>query len=45
VQRGETLWSIARLYHIDPRALAEANGMGLNDMLREGRILKTPAKE
>jgi membrane-bound lytic murein transglycosylase D len=44
VQRGETLWSIARIYGIDPRSLAEANGMGLNDTLREGRILKTPAK-
>jgi membrane-bound lytic murein transglycosylase D len=44
VKRGETLWSIARQYQIDPRALAEANGMGLNDMLREGRILKTPVK-
>jgi membrane-bound lytic murein transglycosylase D len=44
VKRGETLWSIARQYQIDPRALAEANGMGLNDVLREGRILKTPRK-
>jgi membrane-bound lytic murein transglycosylase D len=44
VQSGETLWSIARQYQIDPRALAEANGMGLNDTLREGRILKTPVK-
>jgi membrane-bound lytic murein transglycosylase D len=42
VRRGETLWSIARLYQVDPRVLAEANGMGLNDILREGRILKTP---
>jgi membrane-bound lytic murein transglycosylase D len=42
VLRGETLWSIARLYQVDPRVLAEANGMDLNDTLREGRILKTP---
>jgi membrane-bound lytic murein transglycosylase D len=42
VQRGETLWSIARLYQVDPRVLAEANGMDLQDILREGRILKTP---
>jgi membrane-bound lytic murein transglycosylase D len=42
VRRGETLWAIARLYQVDPRLLAEANGMGLNDILREGRILKTP---
>jgi membrane-bound lytic murein transglycosylase D len=45
VRRGETLWSIARLYQVDPRVLAEANGMGLNDILREGRILKTPIRE
>jgi membrane-bound lytic murein transglycosylase D len=42
VRSGETLWSIARLYQVDPQALAEANDMGLNDILREGRILKTP---
>ncbi|MDR2784705.1 MAG: LysM peptidoglycan-binding domain-containing protein, partial [Treponema sp.] len=42
VKRGETLWSIALAYGVDPEALAEANGMGLNDTLREGRTLKTP---
>jgi membrane-bound lytic murein transglycosylase D len=44
VKRGETLWSIALAYNIDPEALAEANGMGLNDVLREGRSLKTPIR-
>jgi membrane-bound lytic murein transglycosylase D len=43
VKRGETLWSIALSYHVDPQVLAEANGMDLNDTLREGRSLKTPA--
>jgi membrane-bound lytic murein transglycosylase D len=42
VKRGETLWSIALAYGVDPEALAEANGIGLNDTLREGRALKTP---
>jgi membrane-bound lytic murein transglycosylase D len=42
VKRGETLWSIALAYGVDPEVLAEANGMGLNDTLREGRSLKTP---
>jgi membrane-bound lytic murein transglycosylase D len=42
VKRGETLWSIALAYQVDPQALAEANSMGLNETLREGRILKTP---
>jgi membrane-bound lytic murein transglycosylase D len=45
VRRGETLWSIARRYQVDPRLLAEVNGMGLNDTLREGRILKTPREQ
>jgi membrane-bound lytic murein transglycosylase D len=45
VKRGETLWSIALAYEVDPELLAEANGMGLNDVLREGRSLKTPIRE
>ncbi|MCL2094213.1 MAG: LysM peptidoglycan-binding domain-containing protein [Treponema sp.] len=44
VQQGETLWSISRSYGIDPETLAEANGMAVNDILREGRILRTPAR-
>jgi len=42
VKKGETLWSIALAYEVDPEALAEANGMELTGVLREGRILKTP---
>jgi membrane-bound lytic murein transglycosylase D len=42
VKSGETLWSIALIYHTDPETLAEVNGMTLNDILREGRSLKTP---
>jgi membrane-bound lytic murein transglycosylase D len=42
VKRGETLWSIALAHGVDPEELAEANGMALNDTLREGRTLKTP---
>jgi len=44
VKRGETLWSIALAYEVDPEVLAEANDMALNDILREGKILKTPIK-
>jgi membrane-bound lytic murein transglycosylase D len=44
VKKGETLWSLALAYEVDPEVLAEANGMGLNDILREGRSLKTPIK-
>jgi membrane-bound lytic murein transglycosylase D len=42
VKRGETLWAIALAYEVDPEELAAANGMGLQDTLREGRVLKTP---
>ncbi|MCL2174777.1 MAG: LysM peptidoglycan-binding domain-containing protein [Treponema sp.] len=42
VQKGETFWSLSRLYSIDPQDLAEANGMQLNQILREGRTLKVP---
>jgi membrane-bound lytic murein transglycosylase D len=42
VKRGETLWSIALAYNIDPETLAQANNMDLNGILREGRSLKVP---
>lgn len=42
VKKGETLWSLALAYDVDPEALAEANGMELSSVLREGRMLKTP---
>jgi membrane-bound lytic murein transglycosylase D len=44
VKKGETLWSIALAYEIDPETLAEANGMTLTEILREGKTLKTPIK-
>jgi membrane-bound lytic murein transglycosylase D len=40
VKSGETLWSIAKLYHVTPETLANVNGMELNAILREGRQLK-----
>jgi membrane-bound lytic murein transglycosylase D len=45
VKRGDSLWSISQIYGISPEALAEANNMRLNDILREGRVLKTPIRE
>ncbi len=44
VKKGETLWSIALAYEVDPETLAGANNMQLNDILREGRSLKTPIR-
>jgi membrane-bound lytic murein transglycosylase D len=45
VKKGETLWSIALAYSVDPDALAQANGMELNQILPEGKTLKVPIIE
>jgi len=42
VEKGETFWSLSRKYGVDPEVLAEANGMRINDILREGRTLRVP---
>ena len=45
VQKGDTLWSLSRRYGLTPEALAEANGMKLNQILREGSSLRVPIIE
>jgi len=45
VSRGDTLWSIALYYKVDPLALARANNMGLNEILSIGKVLKVPIME
>ena len=42
VARGETAYSIARLYNVNVRALAEWNGLGADLALREGQYLLIP---
>ncbi|MDR2245297.1 MAG: LysM peptidoglycan-binding domain-containing protein [Treponema sp.] len=44
VKQGETLWSIALAYDVDPEALAAANGISMEATLRVGKTLKTPVK-
>jgi membrane-bound lytic murein transglycosylase D len=44
VQAGDTLWSIARSFQVDPEILAEVNGMTLQDILPIGKVLKTPIR-
>jgi membrane-bound lytic murein transglycosylase D len=44
VKKGDSLWGIARSYSVDPEALAKANSMNLNDILRVGRVLKVPSR-
>jgi len=45
VSKGDTLWSIALYYKVDPLALARANNMGLNEILSIGKVLKVPIIE
>lgn len=46
VERGETAYSIARLYNVSPRSLSEWNGLGPDLTVREGQYLLIPvAKE
>jgi membrane-bound lytic murein transglycosylase D len=42
VKSGDTLWSLSRIYGVDPQDLADANNMTINQILREGRTLKVP---
>ena len=42
VARGETAFSIARLYGVTPRSLAEWNGLGSDFAVREGQYLIIP---
>jgi len=45
VSKGDTLWSIALYYKVDPLTLAQANNMGLNEILSIGKVLKVPIIE
>ncbi|MCF6315784.1 MAG: LysM peptidoglycan-binding domain-containing M23 family metallopeptidase [Marinosulfonomonas sp.] len=42
VERGETAYSISRLYNVSVRSLAEWNGLGANLSVREGQYLLIP---
>ncbi|WP_457647701.1 peptidoglycan DD-metalloendopeptidase family protein [Profundibacter sp.] len=42
VERGETAYSISRLYNVSVRSLAEWNGLGNNLTVREGQYLLIP---
>ena len=45
VERGETAFTIARLYSVTPRALAEWNGLPADMSVREGQILMIPVAQ
>lgn len=42
VERGETAYSISRLYNVSVRSLSEWNGLGANLTVREGQYLLIP---
>ncbi|MEM8774378.1 MAG: peptidoglycan DD-metalloendopeptidase family protein [Pseudomonadota bacterium] len=42
VERGETAFTIARLYKVTPRALADWNGLGADFSVTEGQYLLIP---
>jgi LysM repeat protein len=42
VKAGDTLWSISRMFNTSVQALAEANGLSQNGVLRIGIQLRTP---
>ncbi|MGP6085930.1 LysM peptidoglycan-binding domain-containing protein [Antarctobacter jejuensis] len=45
VARGETAFTIARLYQVSPRALAEWNGLDSQFRIREGQYLLIPVAQ
>jgi len=42
VEKGDTLWSISREYHVSVEDLKDVNGIGSSDSLRVGQILFVP---
>jgi murein DD-endopeptidase MepM/ murein hydrolase activator NlpD len=42
IQPGQTLWQLARRYHVDVEVLAAANGLTTASILQTGRTLKIP---
>lgn len=45
VERGETAYTIARLYNVSARSLAEWNGLPADMSVREGQILMIPVAQ
>ncbi|AUQ58007.1 putative peptidoglycan binding peptidase [Phaeobacter inhibens] len=45
VKRGETAYTVSRLYQVPVKALAEWNGLGSDFAIREGQFLLIPLKD
>ena len=44
VQAGDTLWSVAKLFHTDIQHIAYFNNLEMDSYLSIGKILKVPAQ-
>lgn len=44
VKRGDSLWRIAQIYKVDMQALAAANNLNLNSILKIGQVLQIPVE-
>jgi cell wall-associated NlpC family hydrolase len=42
IQQGDTLWNLSRRFGTTPERIAELNGIGVDDTLSIGRILRLP---
>jgi LysM repeat protein len=42
VKKGENVFSIARMYHVPPAALADMNGFAVQATLLDGRVIDVP---
>ncbi len=45
IERGETAYTVARLYNVPVKALAEWNGLGADFSVREGQFLLIPVAQ
>ncbi|WP_370401747.1 peptidoglycan DD-metalloendopeptidase family protein [Sulfitobacter sp. JB4-11] len=45
IERGETAYTVARLYNVPVKALAEWNGLGADFAVREGQFLLIPVPQ
>jgi murein DD-endopeptidase MepM/ murein hydrolase activator NlpD len=43
VREGQTLWQLSRRYRVPVRAIADANGISADTILRVGQVIKIPA--
>jgi cell wall-associated NlpC family hydrolase len=45
IQQGDTLWNLSRRFGTTPERIAALNGIGVDDTLSIGRVLRVPASQ